>query len=259
MGLKEKLTANQLTVGSWVTIGHQSVIEIMATAGFDWLALDMEHSVIELEAAQNLIGHIQAQNMEALVRVGKNDELIIKRVMDAGADGVIVPMVNSKEDAQQAVNYVKYPPVGKRGVGLARAQKYGIGFQDYKEWLKNQAVVIAQAEHVEAVENIHDILQTEGIDGIIVGPYDLSGSMNYPGEYERKEVKTALKKVEEVCKKYNKPLGFHVIQPNYDKLKEKIDEGYTFLAFSLDFFFLGDKAREEMVKYHDLVCSGRHK
>ncbi len=252
MGLKEKLLANQLTIGSWVTIGHQSIIEIMATAGFDWLTIDMEHSVIELEAAQNLIGHIQAQNMEALVRVGKNDEVIIKRVMDAGADGVIVPMVNSKHDAQQAVNYVKYPPVGKRGVGLARAQKYGIGFEAYKEWLKNQAVVIAQVEHVEAVENIGDILQTNGIDAIIIGPYDLSGSMGYPGEYQRKEVKDALRTVELACQKYNKAAGFHVIQPDYDKLKEKIDTGYTFLAFSLDFFFLGNKAREEMAKYHQL-------
>ena len=252
MALKEKLLTNRLTIGSWVTIGHQSVIEIMATAGFDWLTIDMEHSVIELEAAQNLIGHIQAQKMEALVRVGKNDEVIIKRVMDAGADGVIVPMVNSKHDARQAVNYVKYPPVGKRGVGLARAQKYGTGFEDYKEWLKNQAVVIPQIEHIEAVENIHDILRTEGVDGIIVGPYDLSGSMNYPGEYEREEVKAALKKVEKACKKYGKPLGFHVIQPDYHKLKEKIDTGYTFLAFSLDFFFLGNKAREEMAKYRQL-------
>ncbi len=248
MSLKQKLKNNELTVGSWVTIGHQSVVEIMASAGFDWLTIDMEHSVIDLTMAQNLMGHIQAAGMKALVRVSKNEEVIIKRIMDAGADGIIVPMVNSREDAEQAVRYVKYPPMGKRGVGLARAQKYGTGFDEYKQWLNDESVIIAQVEHIDSVNNLEEIISTPGIDGIMVGPYDLSGSMNVPGEYDRPEVKKALLKVEEVCKKANFPLGFHVIAPEYDKLKEKIDLGYSFLAFSLDFLFLGQKAREEMAK-----------
>lgn len=249
MTLKQKLKNNQLTLGSWVTIGHQSVVEIMATAGFDWLTIDMEHSVIDLTMAQNLIGHIQAAGLKALVRVGKNEEVIIKRIMDAGADGIIVPMVNSREDAEQAVRYAKYPPTGRRGVGLARAQKYGTGFDSYKQWLSDEAVVIAQIENIEAVRNINDIISTDGIDGIMVGPYDLSGSMNVPGEYDRPEVKEALLAVETACKKAGFPLGFHVIQPDYEKLKEKIDLGYSFLAFSLDFFFLGEMARREMGKH----------
>lgn len=249
MTLKQKLKNNQLTLGSWVTIGHQSVIEIMATAGFEWLTIDMEHSVIDLTMCQNLIGHIQAAGMKALVRVSKNEEVIIKRVMDAGADGLIVPMVNSREDAEQAVRYAKYPPIGKRGVGLARAQKYGLGFDSYKEWLNDEAVIIAQIEHIDAVRNINEIITTPGIDGTIIGPYDLSGSMNVPGEYDRPEVKEALVAVEKACKAANFPLGFHVIQPDYDKLKEKIDLGYSFLAFSLDFLFLGEKAREEMGRH----------
>ena len=248
MSLKQKLQNNKLTIGSWVTIGHPSVVEIMSSAGFDWLTIDLEHSAISLETAQNLISTIHANDMKALVRVGKNEEVIIKRVMDIGADGVIVPMVNSKEDAIRAVEYVKYPPLGKRGVGLYKAQKYGIGFDDYKEWVKDKSIIIAQIEHIKAVENIEDILQVKGIDGTIIGPYDLSGSIGYPGEYDRDDVKEALKKVENACKKHNKSLGFHVIQSDYKKLQEKIDTGYTFLAFSLDFFFLGDKAREEMNK-----------
>jgi 2-dehydro-3-deoxyglucarate aldolase len=248
MNLKEKLKNNKLTIGSWVTIGHQAIVEIMASAGFEWLTIDLEHSVIELEKAQHLIAHIQANNMSALVRVSKNEEVIIKRVMDAGADGVIVPMVKTGEEARQAVNFVKYPPAGKRGVGLARAQKYGTGFAGYKKWLNDESVVIAQVEHIESVHNIDDILATEGIDGIMVGPYDLSGSMGFPGEFDRPEIKDALEKVSLACRKHNKPLGFHVISADHRQLNEKIAEGYTFLAFSLDFFFLGDKAREEMGK-----------
>jgi len=114
VSLKQKLQNNELTIGSWITIGHPSVVEIMASAGFDWLTIDLEHSAISLETAQNLISTIHANDMKALVRVGKNEEVVIKRVMDIGADGVIVPMVNSKEDAIKAVEYVKYPPIGKR-------------------------------------------------------------------------------------------------------------------------------------------------
>ncbi|MCZ2443748.1 MAG: 2,4-dihydroxyhept-2-ene-1,7-dioic acid aldolase [Flavobacteriales bacterium] len=249
INLKKKLKENQLTIGSWITIGHQSVVEVMCSADFDWLTLDLEHSVIELSQAQNLIAHIQHHGKSALVRVAKNEEVMIKRVMDAGADGVIVPMVNSAKDAQQAVSYVKYPPLGRRGVGLARAQQYGIGFDEYKKWLEQNAVVIVQIEHIEAVRNIDEILNTDGIDGIIIGPYDLSGSMGVPGEYHREEVKAAIQKVEQACLKYKKPLGFHVIQSDHHLLEEKVKLGYSFLAFSLDFFFLGDKVRSEMQQF----------
>lgn len=244
--LKEKLQSKELSIGSWLTIPHQAVIEILSTAGFDWLTIDMEHSPISIETIMNLIGHIQGNGMQALVRVSKNEEVAIKRVLDAGADGIIVPMIRNKEEAIQAVNYVKYPPLGKRGVGLNRAQKYGTAFDTYQEWVKNNAVVIAQIEHIDAVNNLEDIFSVPGIDGIIVGPYDLSASMGYPGEYEREDVKKALERIDIVAKKLNKPLGFHVVESNHSKVLEKINKGYSFLAFSLDFFFLGDKARDEM-------------
>lgn len=244
--LKQKLKENQLSIGSWLTIPHQAVIEILGSAGFEWLTIDMEHSPISIETIMNLIGHIQGNGMQALVRVSKNEEVAIKRVLDAGADGVIVPMIKNKEEAIQAVNYVKYPPLGKRGVGLNRAQKYGTAFDTYQKWVKEEVVVIAQIEHIDAVHNLEEIFSVEGIDGIIVGPYDLSASMGYPGEYDRDDVKQALVKVDEITKKLNKPLGFHVIDSNHEKTLEKINKGYSFLAFSLDFFFLGDKARNEM-------------
>lgn len=244
--LKEKLEKRQLSVGSWLTIPHQAVIEILSTAGFEWLTIDMEHSPISIETIMNLIGHIQANGMQALVRVSKNEEVAIKRVLDAGADGVIVPMIRNKKEAIQAVNYVKYPPLGKRGVGLNRAQKYGTAFNSYKKWVENYAVVIAQIEHIDAVTHLEEIFSVQGIDGIIVGPYDLSASMGYPGEYDRQDVKEALEKIDIIAKKLNKPLGFHVVDSDHSKVIEKINKGYSFLAFSLDFFFLGDKARDEM-------------
>lgn len=248
MTLKEKLQNNKLTIGTWITIGHPSVVEVLSTAGFEWMVVDLEHSPIDFTMAQTLIATIQAKGMKALVRVSKNEEVVIKRVLDAGADGVVVPMVRTAEDAKQAVDYVKYPPMGKRGVGLARAQNYGLGFEDYKIKVDKEIVIIAQIEHIEAVTNLEEIIQTPGIDGTIVGPYDLSGSMGKPGNYDEPDVVDALNRVKKVCKNNNFPLGFHVIQSESNKLQEKIEEGYTFLAFSLDFFFLGDTARGEMQK-----------
>ena len=247
--LKQKLKKNELSIGSWITIGHPSIIEVLSSAGFDWLTVDMEHTSIDYQSAQVLISTIQANDMAALVRVSKNEEVAIKRVLDAGADGVIIPMINSAEDAKRAVEYVKYPPEGKRGVGLYRAQKYGFGFETYKKWVDENVVIIAQIEHINGVNSIDEIITTRGIDGVMIGPYDLSGSIGIPGEYDSPEVIEVIEKVEDACKKYNIPLGFHVIQPDAELLKSKIENGYRFIAFSTDFLFMGIKAAGEMEKF----------
>ena len=123
------MNKKNISIGSWITLNHFSIVEIMADAGFDWLCVDLEHSVIDYYEAEVLIATIQSKGIKPFVRVGKNDDLIIKRVLDAGAEGIIVPMVNSKADALKAVNAIKYPPDGSRGVGLARAQGYGFDFE----------------------------------------------------------------------------------------------------------------------------------
>ena len=246
MNLKQKINNNKVTIGTWITIGNNSIVEILATADFDWMAIDMEHSSVSIEQAQNLISTMEAKGVSPLVRVGKNDDLIIKQVMDAGAYGVIIPMISSKEDALRAVSYVNYPPKGTRGVGLSRAQNYGIGFNEYKNWLNNDSIIIAQIEHKDAVENIEEIIAVKGIDAIIIGPYDMSASYGCPGDLENDLVLGALKKIEETCIKNNFPLGYHVIRPDHLLIIEKIKKGYTFLGFSLDFYFLGESSRLEM-------------
>jgi len=246
--LKTKLRNREITIGSWITIGHQAIIDILSEANFDWLTIDMEHTSIDFNELQILIGFIQSHNIAALVRVSKNEEVIIKRALDAGADGIIVPMICTKEDAAQAVTYAKYPPFGKRGVGLNRAQRYGFGFEQYKKWVDSGLVIIAQIEHITGVENIEEIIKTEGIDGVIIGPYDLSGSLGIPGNYNEPIVQDALRKVEQVCLAHNKSMGFHVIEPDSALVIEKQKAGYNFIAFSTDFLFLGRKAHDEMRK-----------
>lgn len=233
----------ELTIGSWITMGNTSVAEIMSQAGFDWLTVDMEHSAITLHQAQQLIQVIELAGPVPLVRVGENSPSLIKRVMDAGAHGVIVPMVNSKEDSEAAVAAVKYPPVGKRGVGLARAQRYGFGFESYKEWETNESIIIAQIEHIHAIENLEDILITSGITGTIIGPYDLSASMGWPGEFKKKEVMEAIAQYEKTCRKMRKPMGFHVVQPDLESALQYQTNGYSFLAIGLDTLYLGSGCR----------------
>lgn len=246
--LKERLRSKELTIGSWITLGNPSVAEILAKAGFDWLTVDMEHSAITLHHALQLIQIIDLCGVVPLVRVGENNPNLIKRVMDAGAHGVIVPMVNTKEDAIKAVSAVRYPPAGTRGVGLARAQGYGLNFKQYKDWLTRNSIVIVQIEHIEAVNNLENILSTEGVDAFIIGPYDLSGSLGRPGEFNHPEVEAALKRVQEVSKRMNFVSGFHVIPPDYTEVEKKIVEGYKFIAFSLDTLFLGHACQDGLQK-----------
>ncbi len=238
--LKKILSERRQTYGSWVTIPHPLIPEILASAGFEWLVIDMEHSSIELRDLLTLVISTEANGMVPLVRVGENNPNLIKRVMDAGAYGVIVPNVCNRCDAEAAVNSVKYPPVGTRGVGLYRAQKFGRQFTEYKQWLKKESVVIIQIEHIDAVNNIDEIFKTPGIDAFIIGPYDLSGSLGKPGDFEDSEVIDALQKVTEAASRYNISAGFHSVSSNPDEARRRREQGYNFLAFSLDTIFLGD-------------------
>lgn len=246
--LKKRLKARELTLGSWITLGHHSIPEIMARAGFDWLTVDMEHSAITLHEAQQMIQVIELCGVTPLVRVGENNMTLIKRVMDSGAHGVIVPMVNSKEDAEKAVSAVKYPPVGTRGVGLARAQGYGYSFEHYRKWVQEESIVVVQIEHIRAVENLEKILGVEGVDAFIVGPYDLSGSLGVPGDFQNIKVVQALQEVKRVSEEFVVSPGYHVVQPDPSQMHEKINEGYTFIAYSVDFLFLGDACRNGLAQ-----------
>ena len=236
----------KIQIGTWITLNHTSVAEILADAGFDWLCVDMEHSVTDYAEAQQLILAIQSKGLKAFVRVGENNTRIIKRVLDAGADGIIVPSVNSAIEAKKAVDAVKYPPFGKRGVGLSRAQSYGFGFEDYRDNKSKEIKLIVQIEHINAINELDAIISTDGVDGTFIGPYDLSGSMGKPGQWDEPAVKEALLIYEQTVKKYDKYVGFHVIQPEFELVKDKIEKGYNFIAFSLDVLFLGTLVRNQM-------------
>ncbi|AGF78971.1 2,4-dihydroxyhept-2-ene-1,7-dioic acid aldolase [Desulfocapsa sulfexigens DSM 10523] len=241
--LKSKLQSGQLTLGSWITLGHPAIAEIFAGAGYDWLVVDLEHSTISMEQAGELIRIIDLAGVAPLVRLTSNEPNQIKRIMDAGAHGIVVPMVNSPEDAVKAVAATRYAPLGIRGVGLARAQKYGAGFQDYLEWQKDGPVVIVQIEHKLALDVLDSILSVKGVDGFIIGPYDLSCSMGIPGEFEQPEFLDAMDFIKNTGERLKCPGGIHIVEPDQERLRQAIGDGYRFIAYSVDIRMLDVSAR----------------
>jgi 2-dehydro-3-deoxyglucarate aldolase len=242
----------KVSVGSWITLAHPAIAEIMASAGFDWLAVDLEHSVITIREAEELIRIINLKNVVPLVRLSSNNSIQIKRVMDAGAHGVIVPMVNSAEAAMAAVAAVKYPPVGERSFALARAHAYGVAFDEYLEWQKDNSMVVVQIEHIEAVKNLEAILSVSGVDAYFVGPYDLSGSIGIPGKFEHPEFIRAMETIQSIAKRSGKPGGMHIVEPDTPAVIESIKDGARFVAYSMDTRILDTVCRDAISQIRGL-------
>ena len=228
-------------------MGHPAIAEIRASAGFDWLAVDLEHSTITLREAEDLIRVIDLKGVVPLVRLSSNNSEQIKRIMDAGSHGVIVPMVNSPEEAEAAVASVKYPAVGRRSFGLARAQGYGARFNDYLTWQGENSWVIVQIEHIDAVNCLESILSVEGVDAYFIGPYDLSGSMGVAGQFDHPEFLEAMNRIHEIAKKCEIPGGVHVVEPDPEQLRKSIEQGNQFIAYGTDIRMLDTVCREGLL------------
>lgn len=251
--LKAKLRHREFTLGSWISIGHPAVAEILSMAGFDWLVVDLEHSVMSIETAGEMIRIIDLCGVAPLVRLTSNNSDQIKRVMDAGATGIVVPMVNTADQAAQAVAATRYAPRGQRGVGLSRAQAYGTGFGEYFDWQTEEPVVIVQIEHRDAIPELESILNVQGVDGFIIGPYDLSCSMGIPGRFDHPEFENALALIRDAGKRLGCPAGLHIVEPDVKRLAQSIHEGYTFVAYGVDFRMLDVAARRGVAAVAETV------
>ncbi|MDB4877479.1 MAG: 2-dehydro-3-deoxyglucarate aldolase [Gemmatimonadetes bacterium] len=248
MSLRAKLRAGETTFGSWITLGHVAIAEIMAKAGFDWVVVDLEHSVIGVERAGDMIRVIDLCGTAPLVRLTSHDADQIKRVMDAGAHGIIVPMVKTAEEARWAVAATRYAPVGTRGAGLGRAQGYGVDFHRYSDWLTDGPVVIVQIEHVDAIDHLDDILAVPGVDGFIIGPYDLSCSLGLSGQFEAPAFVAAMTRIREAGTRRGCVAGLHIVEPDLNQLDRTLAEGYNFIAYSVDIRMLDVAVRQGLAR-----------
>ncbi len=238
LNLKTKLRNRQNVFAAWTSLSHPSITEIFTRTGVDFIGIDIEHSTISQEQSQRIIAASQAGGTLCLPRVASHNMEMIKRLLDSGADGIIVPMVNTPEDVEQLISWFKFSPLGKRSFGIARAQGYGFDFDEYaKNWNASSSLIV-QIESIQGVENIERILSFEEIDGAMVGPYDLSGSLGIPGQLDHPRVVEAGKKVIAACAKYAKACGTQVIEPNMESVKKAFSTGYTFVVLASDVFLL---------------------
>jgi 2-dehydro-3-deoxyglucarate aldolase len=228
-----------------MSMAHPSIAEILAMAGYDWVVIETEHTAIDVSEVLRMVIAIEQRGSIPLVRLAWNDPIQAKAVLDSGAAGVLVPSINTKEDVQLAVKMTKYPPLGFRGVGLARAQGYGENFDEYIKNANSDGLLIVQIEHKDAVKNIEEILSVEGIDGTFIGPYDLSMSLGVPGQLSHPSVLEAQDKVLKATLAHGLIAGIHLVHPDTaaNECKQTIAKGYRFIALGTDILFLGDSAR----------------
>ncbi|XXK21848.1 HpcH/HpaI aldolase family protein [Arenicellales bacterium nBUS_48] len=236
--LKKKFQDEELVIGTWMSLPSSAVAEIMALSGFDLVVIDLEHSVLSMAEAGELIRVIDLAGSAPIVRVSSNDGVQIKRVLDAGAEGIIVPMITTVEEVQAAADSMFFPPNGKRGVGLGRAQEYGPGFNKYFYESRERLILIAQIEHCDALQNLEEIFGSGLVDGYIVGPYDLSCSLGVPGDFEHPDMLAALTQIKESAKKYSVPGGLHVVEPDVQMMQRSIKSGHQIVIYSVDFRIL---------------------
>jgi 2-dehydro-3-deoxyglucarate aldolase len=224
--------------GAWTSFAHPSIAEIFAKSGVDFIGIDLEHSTIGQEQSQRIIAASQAAGVQCLPRVASHNGEQIRRLLDSGADGVIVPMVNTPEQVEQIVAWTKYPPIGRRSYGMARAQGYGFDFGAYTaEWNARSSVII-QIESVEGCGHVDEMLSHPAIDGAMIGPYDLSGSLGLPGQLTHARVVDACAAVGEACRRAGKAFGTQLVEPTADEIARTLSDGYTFVVLASDLFVL---------------------
>ena len=238
---RQRLKQRDLLIGTLFTLPSPEIAEILSEAGFDWLWVDMEHTLLDVQNVQRILQAVEGK-CPCIVRVPSNDEVWIKKVLDIGPAGIIVPHVNSAEEVQKILQFSKYPPEGTRSAGISRAQGYGMKFQDYVDHANKDIIVIPQIEHIDAVDNIESIVGVAGISAIFVGPYDLSGSMGKLGNISDAEVQQKIKIVKNACLNAGLPVGIFGVDA--DAVEPYINIGYTLIAVGVDTLFLGKSAQQ---------------
>jgi 2-keto-3-deoxy-L-rhamnonate aldolase RhmA len=241
--LRQALLNREVTLGAWIQIGHPACGEILAHAGFDWVCVDLEHGAIDLETVTDIFRAIGSYDCVPVARVPMNDPMWIHRSLDAGARGLIIPMVKTADETESALREAKYPPRGVRGFGYSRANRHGADFEAYIRSANDDIAMIIQIEHQDAIANLEAILAVPGVDGLFIGPLDLSGSMGVTGQLDHPKMIAALERYRSACAATGKSAGLHIVRPDRDNIRRALDEGYTLIALGLDNVLLHEAAR----------------
>jgi 2-dehydro-3-deoxyglucarate aldolase len=236
--LKQKLANRERIFGGWVSYREPAIAETFAKAGLDFVAIDMEHTTITTDEANRIITGVQSEGVICLPRPVSHNNDYIKPMLEAGADGMIIPMVNTCAEVEEQVRLQKFPPLGQRSFGVNRAHGYGFDFKSYINTWNESSILMVQVESITAVENIQDLVKVAGLDAVMVGPYDISGSLGVPGETNHPKVRQAAKRVVEVCADFGISCMTQIADVNKDAVEDAFDQGYTAVILSSDLFIL---------------------
>lgn len=247
--IREGLKQDRATVGTWLQFPSPDVAEVMARAGYDWVAVDMEHGSFGRHGLPDIFRAIEAGGAAPFARLPEATKTHIKSALEAGAQGLIFPMIETREQLDRAIGWATYPglddwatpatrPAEYRGVGYCRANVFGKEFDAYRAGTARDLFLVAQIEHVRALEHIDDILSHPRLDAIMVGPYDLSGSMGLTGQFDHPDFKAAMATIAEACRRNNARMGMHIVQPDPEALRREIEGGARFIAYGIDTVFL---------------------
>ena len=233
-------------LGTWIMSAAALVAEAMGCVGFDWLLLDAEHSPLDSMDLAAMLAAVGATGTAAVVRVPCNDATWVKRVMDAGAQSLMFPMVQTVEDAKRAVAATRYPPPGSRGVAaMHRASRFGT-VPDYLKRAGAETCVVVQIETPEALRNLEAIAAVDGVDCIFIGPGDLAASMGLIGEIGHPQVQAHLKQAAQTCARLSKPCG--IVMGQAEAVNQCIEYGYSYVAVASDLGMLMARASELLNK-----------
>jgi len=240
--IRRKLRRGQPTIGGWIQIPHGSVAEIMGSAGYDWVAVDLEHGSIGVETLPDLFRALELGNTLPLARIAEGRPKDCQLALDAGAGGIIVPNIQDAEQFKAVRNACRWPPAGKRGVGFSRANLFGKKFEIYKK--EAQApLLVAMIENSRALPSLDAILRVEGLDAVLIGPYDLSASLGIAGRLKDSRMGAACQMILQKAKKAKVPCGVHVVHPSRAELSKRIRQGYRFLPYSIDTVILASQGK----------------
>lgn len=239
--MKRKLGRGEKVMGAWISSGSPNSLDLLRNFSFDWFLFDMEHSAITIETVAHMVQVLNGSSAAPLVRVGQIDQAAFKIVLDAGAQGIIVPLVNTVEEAERAVKFCKYPPLGVRGVAATKASEYGLSLGKYIRSANDETTVIAQIETPLAVDNIAKIVAVEGVDVAFVGPSDLTMTLGLLDDRTNPKVVEAMAKVVKACDDAGKVAG--VMATTLDEAKLAVERGFRFIALGSDMKYITLGAR----------------
>ncbi len=253
--LKGRIRRGEPILGSWIALADPYAVEVMAEAGFDWLVIDTEHCPIGVESLRDILIALKGGTAAPIVRVGDNRPDLFKTALDLGAEGILVPLVETVQDARRAVEACRYPPLGSRGFGPVRASQYFTRLEEYVRRANEELLLILQIETVTAIRNLEALMAVPGVDALFIGPNDLASSMGFIGQSDHPEVRRTIMEIMTRARAAQFPFGILTRTP--EEATWAIAQGATLVTIGGDLGFLLQGAHEALARTRSLLAQFR--